>query len=71
MKAELDDMKKRGVIRKVEEPTDWVNSTAFVEKPDGSLRICLDARHLYKAIKRKHFQLPSTEDITTCMANAK
>ena len=71
VKAELDDMKKRGVIRKVEEPTDWVNSTAFVEKPDGSLRICLDSRYLYKAIKREHFQLPSTEDITTCMANAK
>ena len=25
VKEELDDMEKRGVIRKVEEPTDWVN----------------------------------------------
>ena len=25
VKAELDDIEKRGVIRKVEEPTDWVN----------------------------------------------
>ena len=71
MKPELDDTGKRGVIRKVEEPTDWVNSFALVEKPDGSLRISLDSRHLYKAIKREHCQLPSTENITTCLANAK
>ena len=36
VKAELDDVEKRGVIPKVEEPTDWVNSMAIVEKPDGS-----------------------------------
>ena len=71
VKAELDDMEKRGVIRKVDEPTDWVNSRAIVEKPDGSLRICLDSRLLNKAIKREHFQLPTTEDITTRIANAK
>ena len=71
VKAGLDDMEKRVVIRKVEEPTDWVNSMAFVEKPDSSLRICLDPRHLNKAIKRENFQLTTIEDITTCMANAK
>jgi len=63
--AESDHMKKRGVMRKVEEPTDWVNSMAIVEKPGGSLRICLDPRHLNKAIKGEHFQLPTIEDITT------
>ena len=71
VKRGLEDMEKRGVIRKVEEPTDWVNSMAIVEKPDGSLRICLDPRHLNKTIKREHFQLPTIEDITTRMANAK
>ena len=25
VKEELDDMERRGVVRKVEEPTDWVN----------------------------------------------
>ena len=71
MKAELDDMEKKGVVRKVEEPTDWVNSMAAVEKPNGSLRVCLDPRQLNNAIKREHFQLPTIEDITTRMANAK
>lgn len=41
VKEELDDMEKRGVFREVEEPTDWVNSMAIVEKPNGSLRVCL------------------------------
>ena len=71
VKTELEDMEKRGVIRKVEELTDWVSSMAIVEKPDGSLLICLDPRHLNKAIKREHFQLPTIEDATTRMANAK
>ena len=55
----------------MEEPADWLNSVAIVEKPDGSLCTCLDPRHLNKAIKREHFQLPTIEDITTRMANVK
>ena len=33
VKEELDDMERKNVIRKVEEPTDWVNSMVVVEKP--------------------------------------
>ena len=65
VKAESDHMEKREVMRKVKKPTDWVNSMAIVEKPDGSLRICLDPRHLNKATKGEHLQLPTIEDITT------
>ena len=31
VKTELEDVKKRGVIRKVEEPSDWVSSMAIVK----------------------------------------
>ena len=71
VKEELDGMERKNVIRKVEEPTDWVNSLVVVEKPNGKLRICLDPKHLNIAIKREHFQLPTIEVITTRMANAK
>ncbi|CAB4009628.1 Transposon Ty3-G Gag-Pol poly [Paramuricea clavata] len=71
VKEELDDMERKNVIRKVEKPTDWFISMVVVEKPNGKLRICLDPKHLNKAIKREHFQLPTIEDITTRMANAK
>ena len=52
VKEELHDMEKRGVaIRKVEEPTDWVNSMLIVEKAHGSFRFCLDLRQRNKAKK--------------------
>ena len=51
VKEELDDMEKRGVIRKVEEPTDWVNSMLIIEKAHGSFRFCLDLRQRNKAKK--------------------
>ena len=71
VKEELDDMEKRGVVHMVKESADWVNSVAIVEKPNGSLRICLVPRHLNKAIKWERFPLPTIEDLTTRMANAK
>lgn len=63
LKETLEDLEKRGVIEKVGHPTDWVQSLVIVEKPNGSLRLCLDPRDLNKVIKREHHLIPSTEDI--------
>ncbi|CAC5396265.1 unnamed protein product [Mytilus coruscus] len=72
LKGTLKEMEDKEVIRKVDEPTDWVNSLVVVEKPKtGKLRICLDPRNLNKAIKREHFALPTIEDITTRLTGAK
>ncbi|KAI8511852.1 hypothetical protein Bbelb_109520 [Branchiostoma belcheri] len=72
LKAELDRMERLGVIRKVDEPTDWVNSLVVVEKPRTvKLRVCLDPRDLNKAIKREHYQLPALDDIRTRLAGSK
>ena len=61
-----------GVIRRVDEPTDWVNSLVVIEKPRSKkLRICLDPRPLNNAIRREHFQLPTLEDITTRLSGAR
>ena len=56
-------MEAKKVITKVDTPSDWVNSLVIVEKPDGTLRICLDPRELNKSIKREHYQIPTLEDI--------
>ena len=64
-------MVKNGVITPSQEPTDWVNSLVIVEKPNGKLRICLDPRPLNRAIKREHFQLPTTENILSRMSGAR
>ncbi|CAB4039108.1 Hypothetical predicted protein, partial [Paramuricea clavata] len=47
LRSSLDDMEKKGVVDKVDGPTEWVNSTVIIEKPNSDkLRICLDPRPL-------------------------
>ena len=71
LKKTLDDMEDKEVIKKVDQPTDWVNSFVIAEKSKtGKFRICLDPRDSNKAIKREHFQLPSIDDITTRLSGA-
>ena len=70
-KGELERMENLGVIRKVEKPTEWVNSFVLVTKPNGKLRVCLDPRSLNDAIKREHFKLPTREEIAAKFADGK
>ena len=71
VKKELEYMVDLNIITPVTEPTDWVISLVVVEKPNRSLRICLDPRDLNQAIKRQHYKLPTTEDILSQMTGAK
>jgi len=64
VKVKLDNMESLGVIKKVDEPTDWVNSVVYSRKPNGKLRICLDPKDLNKAIKRCHHTTPTLEELT-------
>ena len=64
-------MEKLKVIVKIEEPTQWVNPIVIVEKPNGKLRICLDPRDLNTAVMREHYQLPTVEEITCRLSEAK
>ena len=66
---EIQRMIKMNIIVPVLEVTDWVNNFVAVEKPSGSIRLCLDPRDLNKAIKRPHYTLPTTEEILARMCN--
>jgi len=70
LKTELDRLEKIGVIRRTEEPTGWVNALVIVEKPNGSLRLCLDPKDLNAYIKREHYHLPHKSEIIADMAGA-
>ena len=70
LKEELQQMVDMQVNEHVSGPSDWVNSMVIVEKANGKLRICLDAKDLNHVIKRHHLQLPTAEEITTRMADA-
>ena len=71
LRDQLQPMEKLGIMGKVSESTDWVNSLVIVSKPKGKLRICIDPRDLNRAIKCQHFQLPSAEDLFAQMSGAK
>lgn len=71
LKKELDVLVVDGIISVVNYPTDWVNNLQLVEKANGRLRICLDPRALNKCIKREHFLIPTIEDLTSGLANAR
>lgn len=42
-----------------------------VLKRDKKLRICIDPRDLNKAIKRPHYPMPTIDDISTDLKDAK
>ena len=56
LKMELDGMESVGILEKVplNELADWVSSLVCVDKPDGSIRVCLDPRNRNAALKREH-----------------
>ena len=48
---------EKGILAWVEEPTDWISQMALVEKPNHTLRICIDSEPLNLALKRDYFKL--------------
>jgi hypothetical protein len=64
-------MEKSNVITKVKEPTQWVNSLVIAEKPNSTLRICLDPRDPNKAIRRPHYPMKTLNDVLPQLTEAK
>ncbi|KAK2705876.1 hypothetical protein QYM36_016028 [Artemia franciscana] len=62
LKTELKRLESLDIIKKVSEPTDWVNAMVMVEKKDGGVRLCIDPVDLNKAIKRPYYLVPSFDD---------
>ena len=71
LKKELERQVQQGILAKVDEPTDWVNSLVVVEKANGKMRLCIDPKDLNKQIKREHFQLPTKDEILGSLAGSK
>ena len=71
VKQELDYMEQLGVMRKVTEPTDWVNSIEYSRKKNGHLCICLDPKDLNEAIKRCHYHTHRVDEIRHKLTGAK
>ena len=59
-----------GVIKRTEKPSDWVKSLVTVEKPNGSLGLCLDPKDLMRILRGEHYHLPHKSEIVADMAGA-
>ena len=70
LKKELDSLVEQGIIARVEQPTNWVNSLVCVTKSNGDLRICLDPKDLNRAIKRPHHFTPTLDDVLSKLNGA-
>ena len=71
LSEELSRMESGGIICKVTEPTQWVNSLVVVENSSGKLRVCLDPRDLNKAVQRPHYPSRTLEDTLPELTGAK
>ena len=62
----IEGMLNNDVIEEhpMSEPAPWILNVVFLPKPDGSLRMILDAQNLNKAIKSSNLPIPRQEDIT-------
>ena len=72
VKDELLRLEENGIIQRVAEPTDCVNSMHAVEKPEtGKLRTVLDPKALNENIRRPHSQMQTPDDVISCLTDAK
>jgi hypothetical protein len=71
IKEEITRMEKCGVIKKITKHTDWCSSIVYSTKKDGSIRVCLDPRHLNNAIKRCPHKTLTVEETNPLFAGSK
>ena len=62
---------REGIITKVHEHTEWINSLVPVMKENSSLRLCLDRKDLNKAIERNQWYARTLDDILPELAQSK
>ena len=62
-REEVDRLLLEGIIAKVHEHTEWVNSIEPVPKPDDTIRLCLDPKGQNKAIKGNQWNSRTMDDI--------
>ena len=71
VESEISRLVTAGVIEPINDPTGWVSPVVITNKPDGSIRLCVDMTEPNKAIKRVHHIIPTIEDIKYRVNGAK
>ena len=63
LRDELVRLQALDIIQKNDEPSEWVSPIVVIPKPDNRIRLCLDPRHLNRAIQREHYKIPTCQEI--------
>jgi len=71
LKELLKKLCYKKIIEKSKEPSEWQNSLVVIEKPDKSLRMCLDPRDLNKNIVREMVEIPTLDEVRNKLMNKK
>ena len=66
---QLQKMLRDGIIQPSSSP--WASAIVLVRKKDGSLRICVDYRHLNSVTKPDTFPLPRIDDLIDQLGRAR
>ncbi|XP_071681683.1 uncharacterized protein [Lolium perenne] len=69
LKKQLDDMLRKGLIRPSASP--WGSPVIFVDKRDGTIRLCVDYQKLNDVTIKNKYPLPKIEDLFDQMNGAR
>src|SRR3954451_15375718 len=69
LKKQLDDMLRKGLIRRSASP--WRSPVLFVDKKDGAIRLCTDYRKLNDVTIKNKYPLPKIEDLFDQLTGAR
>ena len=70
VKAKLDELERKGIMKKVAIPTDWISSMVVVTTPN-KIRVCLDPKDLNTAVICPKYQLPTLDELLPKLSGAK
>ena len=71
VKEILENMEKKNIVSKVDQPTDWVSRMVTATKSNGDIRVCIDPQVLNKALKREFHPIPVIDDVLPELSKAK
>ena len=71
VEKELKRMEELGVIKKVNQPTEWCSGMVVVPKANSQVRICVDLIRLNQSVKRERHPLPAVDQTLAQLAGAK
>lgn len=71
LEEKLDELERKGIIERVNEPSRWVSALVPVLKANGDVRPCVNMRPANKAIVRENHPLPTCEEMWPLLKGAK